>query len=118
MENNELNKYYINLQQDIRSEQLSEEEGGTLEQLFTQTAVNLLADTGETENARVAYHESNIARNRHKINGYAISDNHETLDLFITIFKCTEEPARIQKTEIEDTSKLIVNFFSKAGRAG
>lgn len=114
MENNELNKFYTNLQQDIRSEQLSEEEGGTLEQLFTQVAVNLLTDTGETENARIAYHESIIPRNRHKINAYAISDNYETLDLFVTIFRCTEEPARIQKSEIEDYSKLIVNFFSKA----
>lgn len=114
MENNELNKFYVNLQQDIRSEQLSEEEGGTLEQLFTQIAVDLLSDTGETENARVAYHESIIPRNRHKINAYAISDNYETLDLFVTIFECTEEPSKIQKTEIDDTAKLIVNFFSKA----
>jgi hypothetical protein len=114
MENNELNKFYLNLQQDIRSEQLSEEEGGTLEQLFTQAAVNLLSDTGETENARIAYHESIIPRNRHKINAYAISDNYETLDIFITIFKCTEEQSRIQKTEIDDTANLIVNFFRKA----
>jgi hypothetical protein len=114
MENNELNKFYINLQQDIRSEQLSEEEGGTLEQIFTQTAINLLSDTGETENARIAYHESTIARNRHKINGYAISDNYETLDLFITIFKSTEEPTRISKAEAEDSSKLILNFFTKS----
>jgi len=114
MENNELNKFYVSLQQDIRSEQLSEEDGGTLEQLFTQIAVNLLSDTGETENARIAYHESIIPRNRHKINAYAISDNYETLDLFVTIFKCTDEPSRIQKTEIEDYSKLIINFFSKA----
>ncbi len=114
MENNELNKFYSTLQQDIRSEQLSEEEGGTLEQLFTQIAVTLLSDTGETENARVAFHESIIPRNRHKVNAYAISDNYETLDLFVTIFKCAEEPSRIQKAEIEDYSKLIVNFFSKA----
>ena len=114
MENNELNKFYLNLQQDIRSEQLSEEDGGTLEQLFTQVAVNLLSDTGETENARVAYHESIIPRNRHKINAYAISDNNETLDLFITIFKSTDDLTKIQKTEIDDTAKLIVNFFSKA----
>ena len=114
MENNELNKFYLNLQQDIRSEQLSEEDGGLLEQLFTQVAVNLLSDTGETENARIAYHESIIPRNRHKINAYAISDNYETLDLFITIFKSTDDPARIQKNEIDDSAKLIVNFFSKA----
>lgn len=114
MENLELNKFYLNLQQDIRTEQLSEEEGGTLEQLFTQFAVNLLSDTGETENARIAYHESIIPRNRHKINAYAISDNYETLDLFVTLLKSTDDPVRIQKSELDDISKLIVNFFSKA----
>jgi len=114
MENNELKKFYVNLQQDIRSEQLSEEEGGTLEQLFTQAAINLLSDTGETENARVAYHESLIPKKRHKINAYAISDNYETLDLFITIFKSAAEPARIPKTEVDDASKLVINFFRKA----
>lgn len=114
MENNELKKFYITLQQDIRSEQLSEEEGGTLEQLFTQEAVNLLSDTGETENVRVAYHESLIPRNRHKINAYAISDNYETLDLFITIFKSEIEPSNIPKKETDDAAKLVVNFFRKA----
>jgi len=114
MENNELNKFYLGLQQDIRSDQLSEEDGGSLEQLFTQLAVNMLSDTGETENARVAYHESVIPRNRHKINAYAISDNYETLDIFISIFKSTDEPSKIQKTEIDDSAKLVVNFFSKA----
>ena len=39
---------------DIYAEQVSLEEGGTLEQLFTQAAVNLLSDTGETENARTS----------------------------------------------------------------
>jgi hypothetical protein len=114
MENNELKKFYVNLQQDIRSEQLSEEEGGTLEQLFTQAAVNLLSDTGETENARVAYHESLIPKKKHKINAYAISDNYETLDLFITIFKSEKEPVKISKKEIDDAAKLIVSFFRKA----
>lgn len=113
-ENAELIRFYQNLQQDIRSEQLSQDEGGTLEQLFTLTALNLLAEAGETENARTAYHESIVPRNRHKINGYAISDNYETLDLFVTIFKCTDEPERIQKSEIEDAAKLLVNFFSKS----
>ena len=39
MENNELYKFHHSLQQDIKTEQLSEEDGGTLEQLFTQTAI-------------------------------------------------------------------------------
>lgn len=114
LESGELVKFYNTLQQDIKSSQLSEEEGGTLEQMFTQWAVDLLAESGETENARVAYDEKALGtKNQHKINAYSISDNYETIDVFISVFKGTEEISRIAKDEIETASKRIGNFLRK-----
>ena len=110
----ELNKFYNNLQQDINAEQLSEEDGGTQEQLFTQYAVDLLVNVGDNENVRVAHDENITPRNRHKVNAFSLSENYETLDLFITILKGSATPERVQKSEIEDASKLIANFFRKA----
>lgn len=113
-ENNELIKFYKSFIQDLKSEQLTEEEGGILEQIYTQTAVDLLADAGETENARTAHDEKALGtKNQHKINAYSISDNYETIDLFITIFKGTEVPERIAKDEIDTAAKRISNFFRK-----
>ncbi|RYE57764.1 MAG: hypothetical protein EOP48_05075 [Sphingobacteriales bacterium] len=113
-EQSELQKFYQAIQLDIRSQQLTEEDGGNLEQFFTQWAVDLLADGGETENVRVAYDEKALGtKNQHKINAYSISDNYETIDLFITLFKGTEEPIRIAKDEIDTASKRIANFFRK-----
>ena len=51
----EVLKYYQSLNQDIRATQLSEEDGGNSEQIFTQIALNNLADAGETENAILAF---------------------------------------------------------------
>jgi hypothetical protein len=114
LEQAELQKFYQVLKLDIKTQQLSEEDGGNLEQLFTQWAVDLLADGGETENVRVAYDEKALGtKNQHKINAYSISDNYETIDIFITIFKSTEEPVRITKDEIDTASKRIANFFRK-----
>lgn len=114
IENTELKKFYQSLIQDLKSTQVSEEEGGILEQIFTQTAVDLLADAGETENARVAHDEKALGtKNQHKINAYSISDNYETIDLFITIFKGGEETERVSKDEIETAAKRITNFFRK-----
>lgn len=114
IENTELKRFYQSLIQDIKSTQISEEEGGILEQIFTQYAVDLLADAGETENARVAHDEKALGtKKQHKINAYSISDNYETIDLFITIFKGTDEPERIAKDEIDTASKRIANFFRK-----
>jgi hypothetical protein len=114
IENTELQKFYESLIQDLKSTQVSEEEGGILEQIFTQTAIDLLAEAGETENARVAHDEKALGtKNQHKINAYSISDNYETIDLFTTIFKGKEIPERIGKDEIETAAKRIANFFRK-----
>ena len=116
IKNTELRKFYQSLIADIKSEQIGLDEGGNLEQIFTLWAVDLLADSGETENVRVAYDESplGVAREKHKINAYSISDNYETIDLFITIFKGTDEPERVAKDEIDTASRRIANFFRKA----
>jgi len=110
----EVIKYYQNLKQDIRTTQLSEEHGGHSEQIFTQIALNHLADAGETENAILAFDKRAIGtRHQHKINGFALSDNYETLDLFVTIFKGTDEISTTTKAEIETAQKRISNFFNK-----
>ncbi|MPT35084.1 MAG: hypothetical protein E2604_08335, partial [Flavobacterium sp.] len=114
MAQQELNRFYTDLLQDIRSEQLSNEEGGSLEQLFTNQAIVLLSEGGETADVRISFHESIVPRNRHKINAYAIADNYETLDLFVTVFKCTEEPIRVQKSDIDNAAKLLLSFLKKA----
>lgn len=114
MENKELLKYYQSLTQDIRATQLSEEDGGNSEQIFTQIAINNLADAGETENANLAFDKKAIGtRNQHQVNAYAISDNYENLDLFITVFKGTDEISTVTKTEIETAQKRVSNFFNK-----
>jgi hypothetical protein len=113
-ENIELKRFYQSCIQDIRNEQLSREEGGSLEELFTEWSVDMLAEAGETENSRVAFDEKALGtKNQHKINGYSISDNYETIDLFITIFKGTDEPSKIGKDEIDTAGKRILNFFRK-----
>jgi hypothetical protein len=115
MEHTEIQRFYNSLLQEIKSTQITSEEGGILEQIFTQSVVDMLADAGETENAFIAYDEGQLGtRNQHKINAYAESDNFETIDLFITIFKGGDEPTRISKDEIDTATKRITNFFSKA----
>lgn len=112
---NEVSKYYSVLVQDIRSMQDSSEEGASQEQLFTQMALDMLSEAGETENAYVAYDEKALGtKNQHKINAYAISDNYETVDLFITIFKGEDSIQPITRDVVEQATRRISNFFRKA----
>jgi len=115
IENIELNKFYSSLMQDISAAQSTDEEGAISEQIFTQTAVDLLAAAGESENVVVKYDEKGLGTpKQHKINAYAISENYETVDLFITLFNGTDEISKISNAEIETASKRILNFFRKA----
>jgi hypothetical protein len=112
---NEVEKYYVSLLQEIRIMQDTAEDGANQEQLFTQIAIEMLSDAGETENASPAYDERELGTKRqHKINGYAISDNYETVDLFISIFQNTDTLPRIAKEEIDRAARRITNFFRKA----
>lgn len=112
---NDIEKYYQFFQQEIIALQESDEEGGSREQLFTRIAVDMLAEAGEIENATIAYDEKDLGRKgQHKINGYAVSDNYETVDLFISIYKTDEFILSIPKADIDKAASLVTNFFRKA----
>lgn len=112
---NEISKYYQSLIQDIVALQAGNDDGDTQEQIFTRIAVDMLAEAGETENAAIAYDEKALGtKKQHKINAYAVSDNYETVDLFISIFDNQEEIKTVVKSDIETATKRITNFFRKA----
>jgi len=115
IENKELQKFYTDLQEEIKSCLVSEEEGTTPEQIFTETALSLLADAGETENYRVGYDEKVSKRGvEHKVNGYSLYENYETLDLFITVYFEDDEIQSLTKTEAESAIDKPLKFFKNA----
>jgi len=108
--------FYNELFQEIKSTQVAEDEGGVQEQIFTQMAIDYLADAGETENARICFDrkEDKLGRTMHKLNGYALSENYETLDLFVTVFKGVEKPYTLTKQEAESSINQVERFFRNA----
>lgn len=112
---NELNKFYQSLMQDVVAMQSGDEDGNTQEQVFTRICEEMLSEAGETENAFLAYDERDLGKKgQHKINGYAISDNYENVDLFITIYNNVHEIKNISKVDVDTAIKRISNFFRKA----
>lgn len=112
---NELNKFYQSLMQDVVAMQSGDEDGNTQEQVFTRICEEMLSEAGETENAFLAYDERDLGKKgQHKINGYAISDNYENVDLFITIYNNAHEIKNISKVDVDTATKRISNFFRKA----
>ena len=115
IENIELHKFYTSWMQDIAAMQQTDEEGSNSEQIFTQGALDLLCEAGEVENYRIGYDEKALgSAKQHKINAYSISENYETVDLFISVFKGSDEINKTTNDEVEQASKRVSNFFRKA----
>jgi len=115
LEDKELNKFYTDLQEDVRTGLLSEEEGTNPEQIFTDIAMALLTEAGETENYRICYDEKISKRGvEHKVNAYALYENYETLDLFITIYNADNTIKSISKTDADKAIDRLRKFFRNA----
>ena len=111
----EICKFYKSLVQEVVTRQIANEEGDNQEQTFTRYCLELLSEAGETENSDVAFYERDLGTpNQQKINGYAIADNYETVDLFLSIYEGAEESVTILKRDIENAAKRLTNFFRNA----
>lgn len=111
----EIAKFYQSFLQEIETRQRANEDGDTQEQTFTRIVVDMLSEAGETENADIAYDEKGLGtKHQHKINGFAISDNYETVDLFISIYAPEKNITTTPKTEVDRATTRITNFFRKA----
>lgn len=111
-----LENYHSTLRNEVWERLNTSESGGTQEQTFTQYAIDLLAEAGEAENARECYDEKadRIGRRIHKINGYSLSENLETVQLFYTIYKSTESVSKIYKADIEGAVNASTRFLKNA----
>lgn len=115
MENKELQKFYIDIQEEINSTLITEEEGTNPEQVFTELALNFLQEAGETENYRVCFDEKISKRGvEHKLNGYSLYENYETLDLYVTIYNGDSSIQSVAKGDADKTIDRAVKFFRNA----
>lgn len=110
-----IDKFYSYLQEEVAVRQAASEEGDTQEQAFTRIAAEMLSEAGEVESVTIAYDEKEIGRKgQHKINGYAMPDDYETIDLFISIYNSASTIQSIPKASIDQAATRITNFFRKA----
>jgi hypothetical protein len=115
LENKELEKFFTDVQEDIKATLLTEEDGTNPEQIFTDYTLAILSEAGETENYRVCYDEKISRRGvEHKVNGYALYENYETLDLFITIYNAGSTVQSVTKTDADKVIDRVIKFFRNA----
>jgi hypothetical protein len=81
------------------------------ENAFTELVVEFFEESGITANSELAYHEGRWGRGIVKVDGYAISDDGDVLDLFTTIYLDAEEPTTLSKPDVAKAAEQAARFF-------
>ena len=82
----ELEQFVHDLYHEVNSLAFSDVDGASKEEKFSEHIMNILAEAGETEGVKLCTFakENRFENIELKINGYAIEDGYESVDLFIT----------------------------------
>ncbi len=112
----ELDLYIKNLYHEIQSLVYSDDNGDSKENKFTEYVMETLADAGETEGARLCHYikENKFENIQFKINGYALEEGYENIDIFISSYRDTNELYRLTKGDFEKLIKWSTGFVNAA----
>lgn len=112
----ELELFLKELHHEVNALAYADEDGASKEDKFTEYVMEVLSEAGETEGYRLCHYEKeNKNENiQYKINGYAIEEGNETLDIFITDYSDTSEAWRQNKAEFDKLIKWSTSFINVA----
>lgn len=80
------------------------------EEQFTDLMLEYLADAGEIDDREICSHQARGI----KVNGYAFSNDNESLDLFVSHYTGEYSPARVAKGDLQQQLKRLKTFFERA----
>jgi hypothetical protein len=106
----QLIEFAANLRQDVYIKCEQEEDESFREEEFTQLVLEHLTEAGELNDGNVCFH---LAHGM-KVNGYSINDEHDGLDLFVSIYKQQVPPLTVPKSEVDSAFKRLQNFLRRS----
>ena len=115
----ELELYIQNLYHEIQSLAYSDEAGDSKENKFTEYVMERLAEAGETEGVRLCPYikENKLENIQFKINGYALEEGYENIDIFISHYVDINEHYRVLKVDFDKLIRWSTAFIN-AGLKG
>jgi hypothetical protein len=81
------------------------------ENVFTEIVLEYLADLGVVENAECVFFEGKSGRGSGKVNGYAVSEDLGSIDLFTSVFLNAIEPTRVPGEDVRKAVEQAVCYF-------
>jgi hypothetical protein len=84
------------------------------ENVFVEYILEHLGEMGIVENPEVCHFQRKTPKGLLRVNGFAVNDDCDTLDLFVSIFEDVQQPTNVSKETISKTAKEAVRFFDLA----
>lgn len=112
----ELDTFIQSLYHEVESLVYSDENGDSKENKFTEHIMETLAEAGETEGVRLCCYikENKFENVQYKINGYAIEEGYENIDIFISSYRDSNELYRLTKADFDKLIKWSTGFVNAA----
>lgn len=80
------------------------------EDFYTSVMLEYLEETGEVENVVICpYRERGL-----QMNGYSISEQFDSVDIYVSIFVENENPQNVSRADIDATLKRAIQLYRKA----
>lgn len=116
-EDNELAKFAVSLAGEVRERSLGDAEGAEFQETaFVDLVSEQLADIGAVDNPSVCFHRARLGNSLMRLNGFAIPEDRERVDLFAAIFSDTEQPRSVPSDEITRSAMMAAQAISAAAR--
>lgn len=108
--NRSLVEFYSGFMEEVNLAADSQTTGWEKDDFFTSVALDYLADAGEIEDTTMCpYRDRGL-----QLNAYFISDDYETVEIFVSIFSDSENIQSIARSEVDAALKRALSLFRKA----
>jgi len=111
MANNQtLDEFYANFREEVLCASDTETSGWTNEDFLTAVMLEYLEDAGEVTDPIICPFRGYGLQ----LNAYAISEDYESVDIFVSIYSDSETPRSISQTDVDAAIKRAIQLYHKA----
>lgn len=103
-------QFYTDFMEEVNLASDSQNAGWEKEDFFTAVILEYLADAGEVDDTIMCpYRDRGL-----QLNAYSVSEDYETVEIFVSIFSDSDDVPRVAKLEIDAALKRALSLFRKA----
>lgn len=113
----ELSAFAFVLREEVQNRALGDAEGAEfMENAFVETVAEHLAEIGMIDNPVVCFHQGRLGAGVTRLNGYALPDDSERIDLMVAIFDGGVDMRSVQTADLTRVAQQAARALQAAAR--